>query len=193
MPAARYMKIDHPRAGNLPCPEKTAWRMKHATVPVPGMDCLLSKPSPDAVFLYNSCVHNNNTHTTYRPVARRGPGFFCVVSDKQPDQQTRHHRHSKIHQTCHIPCTWIKTAPPRHIHTLAMPEHFNPAIFCLGVFTRNEERTTGYRSVSPVSGKKLNEKQQKSLISIPYNTFSLKNRLYNTAKHNISSHYESIT
>jgi hypothetical protein len=34
-----------------------------------------------------------------------------------------------------------------------MPEHFDPAIFCLGVFTRNEERTTGYRPVSPVSGK----------------------------------------
>ncbi|RCY87496.1 hypothetical protein DTM11_28385 [Escherichia coli] len=75
----------------------------------------------------------------------------------EPDQQTRHHRHSKIHQACHIPCTWIKTAPPRHIHTLAMPEHFNPAIFCLGVFTRNEERTTGYRSVSPVPGKKTNQ------------------------------------
>jgi hypothetical protein len=38
-----------------------------------------------------------------------------------------------------------------------MPEHFNPAIFCLGMFTRNEERTTGYRSVSPVSGKKTNQ------------------------------------
>ena len=83
-------------------------------------------------------------------------GFLCLT-DQQPDQQTRHHRHSKIHQACYIPRAWIKTAPPRHIHTLAMPEHFNPAIFCLGVFTRNEERTTGYRPVSPVSGKKANQ------------------------------------
>ncbi|NZA52789.1 hypothetical protein H0P40_26075, partial [Escherichia coli] len=51
----------------------------------------------------------------------------------------------------------VHPAPPRHVNPLAMPEHFNPAIFCLGVFTRNEERTTGYRPVSPVSGKKTSQ------------------------------------
>lgn len=58
--------------------------------------------------------------------------LFSPTINQQPDQQTRHHRHSKIHQACHIPHAWIKTAPPRHIHTLAMSEHFNPAILCLG-------------------------------------------------------------
>ena len=83
--------------------------------------------------------------------------LFSPTINQQPDQQTRHHRHSKIYQACHIPSTWIKTAPPQHVNPLAMPEHFNPAIFCLGVFTRNEERTTGYRPVSPVPGKKTNQ------------------------------------
>ena len=82
-------------------------------------------------------------------------GFFlrCIYSspfsptiNQQPDQQTRHHRHSKIHQACHIPSS-RGSKPPHHgiFISLAMPEHFNPAIFCLGMFTRNEERTTGYR------------------------------------------------
>ena len=57
---------------------------------------------------------------------------------------------SKIHQACH-PHARIKTAPLTAYSFACHAEHFDPAIFCTGVFTRNEERTTGYRPVKPSS------------------------------------------
>ena len=106
-------------------------------------------------FSRTRCVFKTAATISLPPFHLQPP--FSPSINQQPDQKTRYHRHSKIHQACHIPRAWVKTAPPRHIHSLAMPEHFDPAIFCLGVFTRNEERTTGYRPVSPVSGKKTNQ------------------------------------